>query len=57
MTEVVETAKIVVDYHIKLHGKNGVVHYALIDDVMRKTNHRTPREVIEDVVCKIMKED
>lgn len=40
--------------HVELHGKN-IVNYAIVDDVMRKTNYEYNRKIIEDCVLKIQK--
>ena len=53
-----EQVKDVIKYHIKLHGLNNVVEYALVDDIQRKTRHLNyARAVIEDIVHKMLKDD
>ena len=53
-----EQVKDVIKYHIKLHGLNNVIEYALVDDIQRKTRHLNyARAVIEDIVHKMLKDD
>jgi len=53
-----EQVKDVIKYHIKLHGLNNVIEYALVDDIQRKTRHLNyARAVVEDIVHKMLKDD
>ena len=48
----------ILNYHVKLHGKKGIVEYALVDDIERKIRPEIiARAVIEDIVHKLLKEN
>ena len=53
----IEQIKTIIEYHEKLHGKDGIVEYALVDDIMRKMSiYMMRRDQIEDIVTKLLKE-
>jgi len=54
--EKITIIKDVISYHEKLHGKENIVFYALVYDVMRKLiNYMMERERVEDIVTKLLK--
>lgn len=49
MEELNNTIDYIIETHIKLHGK-GIVDYAIVGDIMRKTKYSYNKETIEIAV-------
>ena len=53
MNDLIKQVQSIIEVHTKLHGKN-IKDFAVVDDVLRKTQYKYNRDTVEDIVKNLL---